>query len=243
MFNRLSTDTFNWILIIGVILFVIEIAFFHGGMIISALFAGFFIYIGRKKFSRLWGKVFFWFGVAGLVFAILNTLAVRFLIIAAIVLFIINYSKSKKEAEIIRPEHSNVVDMPDTPLKQSKPLFDHKIFGDQATEDTAYQWGDLNIHAGVGDRMIDLSNTVLPNDTAVISIRHIVGNVQIYVPYEVEVSIHHSAIFGRATIFNEEHMKLMNESLLYQTEGYTTSMPRVKIITSFISGDIEVMRI
>ncbi|MED3644592.1 LiaF-related protein [Caldifermentibacillus hisashii] len=56
------------------------------------------------------------------------------------------------------------------------PLFDHKLFGNQKTEDTAYQWRDINIYGAFGNRIIDLSNTVLPQDTAVISIRHIIRN-------------------------------------------------------------------
>ncbi|OZU88714.1 hypothetical protein CIL03_10525 [Virgibacillus indicus] len=243
MFKRLNTDTLNWILIIGVILFIIELTFFHGGMIASALFSGVFIYVGWKKFNRLWGKIVFWLGVVGAVFAILNMLAVRFLIIAAIVLFIVNYSKSKKEAEMITPGLPNAQEIITDPVMKVKPLFDHRIFNDQKTEDIAYQWRDVNIHGAFGDRVIDLSNTVLPNDTAVISIRHLVGNIEIYVPYEVEVSIHHSSIFGRAHILGEHNLKLMNQSLIYQTENYDKAMPRVKIITSLLSGDIEVKRI
>lgn len=242
MFQRLSTDTFNWILIVGVVLFVIEVAFFHGGMIVSAIFSGFLVYTGWKKFTQLWGKILFWLGVVGLVFAILNMLAVRFLILAAIVIFFINYSKSKQKAEGISPELPHDVVNVDEVI-QLKPLFDHTIFGDRHTSDTSYQWRDVNIHGAFGDRIIDLSNTVLPNDTAVISMRHVIGNLIIFVPYEVEVSVHHSSIFGRAHVLGKHHWKLMNQSLLYQTENYDTTFPRVKIVTSLLSGDIEVKRI
>lgn len=243
MFHRLTTDTLNWILIIGVILFIVEIAFFHGGMIISALFCGLLIYTGKKMFHHLWGKILFWIGIVGLIFAVLNMLAIRFLLIAIIVLFIIDYSKSKKEAEVIKPSLSVNQEVILDAVMEVKPLFTHNFFGDQNTEDTAYQWRDINIHGGFGDRMIDLSNTVLPNDTPVISIRHIVGSIEIYVPYEVEVSIHHSSIFGRAHILGKHHMKLMNQSILYQTENYDTALPRIKIVTSLFSGDLEVKRI
>ncbi|ASK62786.1 hypothetical protein CFK37_11835 [Virgibacillus phasianinus] len=244
MFRRLSTDTLNWILIIGVILFIIEIAFFGGGMIISALFCGLFIYVGWKRFYRLWGKISFWIGIIGLAFAVFNMMAVRFLIIAFIVLFIINYSKSKKEPEQIQPGLETDIGANQENIVRTRPLFDHKLFGDQQTKDHAYPWNDINIHGIYGDRVIDLSNTVLPDDIAVISIRHIVGNIEIYVPYEVEVSIHHSSIFGRAHIFGTQERNLMNQSLLYRTEEYDNShLPRIKIITSLISGDIEVKRI
>lgn len=241
MFKRLSTDYFNWILIIGVILFIFEIAFFYGGTIIPALFSALFMYIGWRYFNRLWGKILFWISLVSLVFAVLNLLAVRFLIIAAIVLFVMNYSKSKKHAKQYEPI------LPGSEIKETlieiEPLFKPAIFDDQITDDTAYQWKDINIHGVFGDRVIDLSNTVLPNDTAVISIRHLVGNIEIYVPYEVEVSIHHSSIFGRGHILGTHHLQLMNKTLFYQTANYDMSKQRVKIITSLFSGDIEVKRI
>jgi lia operon protein LiaF len=170
-------------------------------------------------------------------------LAVRFLILAAIVLFFINYSKSKQEAEKIYPELSNHQEIITDPIIKTKPLFDQKIFGDQTTEDTVYEWRDINIHGAFGDRVIDLSNTVLPDETAVISIRHLVGNIEILVPYEVEISVHHSSVFGRAHVFGEHNWKLINQSLIYQTKNYDTASPRVKIITTVLSGDIEVKRI
>lgn len=243
MFKHLKTDTFNWILIIGVVLFILELAFFHGGMIASAIFSAVLIYVGWKNFTQLWGKILFWLGVVAAIFSILNMLAVRFLILAAIVLFLINYSKSKQEAEKIHPQLSSEQEVITDPIIETEPLFDHKIFGDQTTDETAYAWRDINIHGAFGDRVIDLSNTVLPDDTAVISIRHLVGNIEILVPYEVEISVHHSSVFGRAHILGEHNWKLINQSLLYRTPNYDTASSRVKIITAVLSGDIEVKRI
>lgn len=241
MFKRLQTDTFNWIMIIGVILLVIEIIFFFGGTIFPAIFTCLFAYIGWKNFHRLWGKIVFWIFIISGVFFVLNLMAVRFIIVAALILFIMDYSRSKKEGKFVAPILPG--EEKKTEYIKVEPLFDHRLFEDQKTPDSAYGWRDVNIHGGFGDRIIDLSNTVLPNDTAVISIRHFIGNIEIYVPYEVEVSVHHSSVFGRAHIFSHSHWKLMNKSLHYQTEHYDSAYPRVKIITSLFSGDIEVKRI
>lgn len=243
MFDRLSTDNFNWILITVVILFIIEIAFFGGEMIISALISAALIYFGWNNFTELWGKVIFWIGIVSIIIAVVNLLAIRFLIIVAIILFLIHYLKSKDNVDTIAPNLPPRQEVIVDPVIKVEPLFDHTIFKDQKTEETAYQWRDINIHAIYGERVIDLSNTVLPNDTVVISIRQIIGNMTIYVPYEVEVSIHHSSVFGRAHILGKHHEKLMNQSLFYQTTGYDGAKQRVKIITSVFSGDIEVKRI
>lgn len=244
MFKKLSTDTINWIIIIGVILFIIEIAFFHGGIIGTAIFTGFLIYIGWKNYTTLFGKISFWVGLVGFIFAVLNMIAVRFLIIVFIILLLIDYLKSSKETSRIHPtiyiEQNNEAK---EPIIKINPIFKQIFYGNQHTEETAYEWEDINIHGGIGDRIIDLSNTVLPEETAVISIRHLVGNIVIYVPYEVEIMIHHSAIFGRSYILNEFNHNLMNQIISYKTENYDTNYPRVKIITSIVSGNIEVKRI
>ncbi|SEA07634.1 lia operon protein LiaF [Thalassobacillus cyri] len=240
MLKWMNTDTWNWIIIIGALLFVLEVAFFNGGLIFSVLFSGFLMYVGWKKYSHLWAKVLFWVGTVSLFFTILNMMAVRFLIVAVLILFLFHYSRSKNEAEYLKP-----VGSPNVPeqLFEIEPLFQQQFFGNQQTADTAFQWKDINIHGGFGDRIIDLSNTVLPDETAVISIRHLFGNIEIYVPYEVEVSISHSAVFGRAVIFDHPHTKLINQKLAYQTEGYGKQRPQVKIMTTVFSGDIEVKRI
>ncbi|MGM8365907.1 cell wall-active antibiotics response protein LiaF [Virgibacillus sp. W0181] len=245
MFKRIDTDLINNIIIIGVILFVVEITFFNGGLIFSALFSGLLIYIGWKNYSHLWGKVCFWIGLISIIFSILNMMAIRFFIIVGIVFFLLHYFRSKNENEHITPELPLPGGQSETgeTIYKIDPLFDKNFFSDQKTSDSAYSWRDVNIHGAFGDRTIDLSNTVLPNDTAVISIRHFIGNIVIYVPYEVEISIHHSSIFGKATILNHEHRKLLNQTLSYQTSKYNSNNPRVKIITSLLSGDIEVKRI
>src|SRR5690625_55466 len=121
-------------------------------------------------------------------------MAVRFLIIAGIVLFIVHYMKYKKETDRIEPIIE--AQMSEEPLTeiQVTPLFDSRLFDDQATADRAYAWRDINIHGVFGDRIIDVSNTVLPDDTAVNSIGHVLGDINIYVPYVVDVCIHHSSI-------------------------------------------------
>ena len=244
MFERLPTETLNWIIIIGVLLLIIEISIFGGGVIFSALFSGLFIYLGWKNFEQLWGKIFFWVGIVFLAFSILNMMAVRFIILSIIVLLFVHYMKSKKEATRIEPfiDHLSQQSKRTEPVITVVPLLDHQFFRHQETNHHAYSWKDINIHGAFGDRIIDLSNTVLPEETAIISIRHLLGNIEIYIPYEVEVSIHHSTIFGKANILDNNY-QMMNQSIIYQTENYDTNIPRVKIVTSLISGDIEVKRI
>ncbi|MRG87315.1 cell wall-active antibiotics response protein LiaF [Salinibacillus xinjiangensis] len=246
MLQRIKTDTLNWIFVIVIVLFLLEIFLFNGWLIFSMLFSGFFMFLGWKNFTQTWGKVFFFIGSISLFFNIINTMAVRFLIIAAVILFIRHYQRAKKEPDHLTPsfeqdDEAEIV-VNQEPMIQTKPLLNNRLFGDQSTEQTAYKWNDISIHGAFGDRIIDLTNTVLPNQ-AVVSIRHLIGNIVIYVPYEVEIMITHSSVFGRANILDEHHEKLLNETLSYHTVNYHNHEPKVKIVTSIFSGDIEVRRI
>ncbi|MDQ0256501.1 lia operon protein LiaF [Evansella vedderi] len=247
MLNRIPTSTFNWIFLIGIALLFIELFFFNSGLVFTLLLFSFLSFIGRKNYHKTIGKVLFWVGIIILFLTIINMLAVRFLVIAAIALFFIHYKKSTDEPEKVDPANSRHqqgtgASQTHENLVYVEPLFRNRFFGSEKTSEKPYQWRDINVHGGFGDKIIDLSNTVLPDDP-VISIRQVVGNVKIYVPYDVEVSILHSSLFGRATIFNKKHLQLFNQSLSYQTEDYGTGAPRVKIVTSLMSGDIEVKRI
>lgn len=250
MFSRISVNTVNWILITGALLLVAEILFFNTGLVFSLLFLGFLTYMGWKNFSHAVGKIFFFIGIISVFFTVVNMMAVRFVVVAAIILFAINYRRSSREPEYIKPKTSdmvavsNTVEVREEPLIRKEPLFRNRFFGRQETDEVPYRWQDVNIHSGFGDKIIDLSNTVLP-DHPVISVRHFIGNIKIYVPYEVEVSLHHSSVFGRAAVFQKKHDSLVNQTLLYETENYgrETGNPELKIVTSVFSGDIEVKRI
>ncbi|XAU89991.1 LiaF domain-containing protein [Caldifermentibacillus hisashii] len=135
----------------------------------------FFCLSAGKIFINYGEKFYFGFFFLCTVISVLNIWAVRFFIVAVLVLFVFEYVKSKKQTETLTPSlPGKIINQED--MVKIDPLFDHKLFGNQKTEDTAYQWRDINIYGAFGNRIIDLSNTVLPQDTAVISIRHIIRN-------------------------------------------------------------------
>lgn len=243
MLNRLSTDTVNLLLIIGGILLVIELFFFDGGLIFSLLFSGIMCYFGWKHFRKLWAKFLFWIGLVSLILTVLHMFVIRFLLVALLIIVLINYFRSKSKPDTIAPELTAQAE----PIEKeniivSKSIFQSLLFGKQATSNSAYHWTDINIQGCYGDKIIDLSNTVLPEE-AIISIRHIVGNITIYIPYDVEMSILHSAVIGRVKILGYKEESLITQSCVYETENFQTNYPRVRIITSIVSGDIEVKRI
>jgi lia operon protein LiaF len=245
MSNHKKTDYISRLAMIGLVVLFIEVTFFNSGVIFSGFLSGVAIYIGRKKFKGTLGKLVFWLGCISLFFTIANMITVKFLLIGIIVYFVLQYFQSKKNPTVIKPEieESTTVLVTEEPIIKTKSLFENVFIGRQKTSEHVYEWHDINIQTGIGDTTIDLSNTVLPKGESIITIRNFVGNVEILVPYEMEASIHHSVITGSTTIFQHEEKRVFNQVLSYQTEEYKEAEQKIKIVTSFLIGNLEVKRV
>ena len=172
----------------------------------------------------------------------------RFFLMAILIYLLLLYYQSKKNPQWIKPmltepkEQQN--DCVQERLLKMDYLFKNKWFGKQKTPDTVYEWNDINIQNGIGNIVIDLSQTILPKGDAIISIRSLVGNMQILVPYGVEVFIHHSVIAGRTRVFeNRLEEQLFNQIISYKTPGFDEAKQKVHITTAVIVGDLEVRRV
>ncbi|MGD6832679.1 cell wall-active antibiotics response protein LiaF [Sutcliffiella halmapala] len=241
MFNMKKTDMLSYILIIGFFIFILEISFFDTGLIFSLLISGICLYFGKKKWNWFLGKVLFGIGALSVFFTIIGSFTFRFLLLASILYFFILFTQSKQNPSYIRPEIADAKGV--RLVKHEQKWFQNKFLGRQKTPEHSYTWEDVNIQTGIGDAIIDLSYTVLPKGEAVIFIRNVVGNIQILVPYEVDISVKHSVMVGSTMILEEESSKEWNQTVHYQTSGYDDAAQKIKIITSCIVGSLEVKRV
>jgi lia operon protein LiaF len=242
--KMMKADNLNFLLLLAIILLVIEISFFNSGVVFSLIISIGCIYIGRKRIPRTSGKLFFWFGWISLAITVLNMMTIKFLLLAVLIYLLLQYVQSKKKPNYIKPEITETVVQPvKEPIVDRKPLLQNLLFGRQQTPDYVYEWNDVNIQSGIGDSIIDLSYTVLPKGESVIFIRGFIGNIQVFVPYEVEVNVNHSVLVGATTIFDNHDAKTFNQTLHYQTEQYDQADRKIKIITSIGIGNLEVKRV
>ncbi|MCA1321840.1 cell wall-active antibiotics response protein LiaF [Bacillus tianshenii] len=241
MSNLKKTDLLSYILIIGFFIFILEISFFDPGLIFSLLISGICLYFGKKKWNWFLGKVLFAIGALSLFFTIIGSFTFRFLLLASIVYFFILFTQTKQNPSYIRPEIAaeNGIRL----VKHEQKWFQNKLLGRQKTPEHSYTWEDVNIQTGIGDTIIDLSYTVLPKGESVIFIRNVVGNIQILVPYELDISVNHSVMVGSTVILEEEESKQWNRTVHFQTSGYEESSQKIKIITSCLVGSLEVKRV
>ncbi|MCI2171866.1 cell wall-active antibiotics response protein LiaF [Schleiferilactobacillus perolens] len=113
-------------------------------------------------------------------------------------------------------------------------------FGDHTIGTTTFPWDDINFVALYGDTIIDLGNTLLPEDQDnTIMIRKGVGRTRILVPVGVDVELDHSALYGKVQ-FLDDHYQLQNERLQVHHQEKDGKVRTIKIVTSVLIGDLEV---
>jgi len=245
MLNKVKSEYISWIFLVGIIILFLEFTFFNRGLIFSFLVNIGMIYFGKKWIKRTIGKLLFWSGIALMIISIFSMITIRFFLLAILVHIIIQFAQSKRNPSHIRPEIKEEVGLvlEKEPILKKVPLFSNQLFGQQKTPEQGYEWRDINIQAGIGDTIIDLSYTVLPKGETVMFIRNIIGNIRILVPYDIEISVNHSVVVGSTEILEFEETKVLNQSVQVQTPGFDHADQRIKIFTSLFIGDLEVKRV
>lgn len=114
--------------------------------------------------------------------------------------------------------------------------------GTQRIGQKTFEWDDINISQFGGDTIIDLGNTLLPNQENVVMIRKGVGRVRILVPYGVGIMLHHNAFFGKVT-FHDDLFELKNETVKLYSDNYKNSVKKIKIISTIVVGTVEVIEV
>ncbi|GHI00258.1 cell wall-active antibiotics response protein LiaF [Neobacillus kokaensis] len=244
MFKNYKNDYVGWLVVFGVVILLLEVLFFNHGLIFSLFVSGGMIYLGRKRRGRMFGKWLFYGGIFFFAVSVFNMMTFKFLLLAVLLHFFIQFLNTKKQPNKMTPELIE----PDQTVKpesliQIKPLFENIFLGQQKTPQGVYEWNDVNIQTGIGDTIIDLSYTMLPKGESVILIRNLIGNIQILVPYDLEVTVNHSSLIGRTKVFENENSRMFNQVFQVKTPGFEGAEQKVKIITSLIVGNIEVSRI
>lgn len=239
MKKYLNTNMVRWILLILGIGIVIELTLLVNPF--SVLFVVVTIFIGLKLRPHFWGTILLVVGTVTAIGIILNLKILKLAIIVLLFTFFYHYYWKTKDdprkihvETTLQPEHES--------MTKKQPFIKNKLFGNKKYGDHVYELEDVNIQTGFGDTIIDLSMTMLPPGETVVMIRGLVGNMQILVPYDVEVSINHSMLLGKISVL-EEREEGFNKNFTFQSKEYRTATRKVKIFTSVVIGDLEVRNI
>jgi lia operon protein LiaF len=244
MFKQLKDNYANWVYVVGGFL-LLEIFVFNPGLIFSLLVSIGMIYIAKKSLKGGPGKILFWIGLLLLIVSVLNMVTVKIILLSILAYYIFQLFQKKNTTDIIKPiiRDKETVTHTEEPILKKKAIFTNSFYNRNVTPDHVYEWNDINIQCGITNTTVDLSYTVLPEGETVIMIKNIVGDVKVYIPYDMEVSINHSILFGSYHIFGEAEENVWNQNVSIRTANFDQAETRVKIFTSFIAGNLEVKRI
>lgn len=133
-----------------------------------------------------------------------------------------------KQPEIIEPE------------PRPKPARTHHSFiGDLRLLNQQFELNDMNISYSIGDVKIDLSKAIIPEGESVIAISGIIGDVDIYVPHDLDVAVTSAVTLGNFDVLGYKQSGV-NRQIELATKGYQQSSRRVKISVSLFIGDVDV---
>ncbi len=228
-----QTNKLAFIFLCFAVLMFIEATIFGNGNIVLVLLGIGMIYFSLRKQSRFW----FWTGFVFLIIAIFSMWSLRLLLLTIMLYVLYKLWKNEPITQVIRPFGTTYEESPNS-------IIQNKLFSAQTTPFHAYEWQDVHVQSFYGDHVIDVTETVLPKGTSLISIRQSLGKVTIYVPYEIPVRLHYATIIGEANIFGHGAQRLWNQSVLLKDsylDGVTYASELVITVSTWI-GDIEVIR-
>lgn len=221
-----------YVLFFLLLVFVESILFGNGHFILVLLGAG-LIYFGTKRQSK---SLF----IIGLIFILISLFALwslRLIIFLSLASILYKLWKGSSAEEIMRPLRDYKKDTPNG-------IWKNNLLSVQSSPFSSYEWEDIHIQGFYSDLYVDLTETVLPKGTSLISVRQGFGKIKIEVPYEIPVRIHYTTLFGEAKILGTYHHRLINESL-HMKDGYelelSASSELIITLSTWI-GDVEVIR-
>ena len=132
MFKNTKNDYIGWLAMIGALVLGLEILFFNRGLIFSLIFSCGLMYLGRKKAGKKRGRVLFIAGVFFFIISIINMMTFKFLLLAFLLHFFIQFMTSKKNPKKIQLEVAEHKQDPfEETMYKSKPLFENIFLGQQ----------------------------------------------------------------------------------------------------------------
>ncbi|KGA98076.1 hypothetical protein AJ85_07270 [Alkalihalobacillus alcalophilus ATCC 27647 = CGMCC 1.3604] len=122
------------------------------------------------------------------------------------------------------------------------PVIKRNILGDIHYNREQFELKDMTIWNGIGDIRVDLSRAIIPEGEHIIIIQAVIGQVDLYVPEDLKVTIQAYSFIGDVSIFHEKHSGF-NQQIHIAPSDYKQSPRRIKLILNTLVGEVRVRSI
>ncbi|GLC87239.1 cell wall-active antibiotics response protein LiaF [Lysinibacillus piscis] len=215
-----------WVLCFFLLVFV-ELTVFNNGGAFSLLMGAILLYMSFSKKNRF----FKWTGIFFIVIALFTMWSLRLFIVIMLLYMLYQYLQRENDDKIVGAG-----------LFEKLPTVKGELFGTLPAPIESYKWKDVQIQRLAGDITVDLTQTILPTGTSLITIRQGIGKVQIDIPYEIPFRLQYTTLFGEFTCLHNSTQRLLNESISF-ADGNPEDAKRILVIhVATWLGDLEVLR-
>jgi len=225
--NRFTTKQLITVFLIMLLIVFVELTVFNNGGAFFLLLGAFFLYRSFAKGK----KVYFWIGASFILVAIITIWSLRFFVVCVLIYILYKQATNHQKEVKVEARHFELgtVQKNDLVLPSSMPM-EH------------YKWQDIQIQNFLGDYTIDVTETILPAGTSVITIRQGIGKVTIILPYEVPFKLQYSTLIGEAKLLHHTPKRLWNERITFEDGDVTNAKRKLVIHIATWLGDVEVIR-
>ncbi|AHD06843.1 cell wall-active antibiotics response protein LiaF [Paenibacillus larvae] len=98
---------------------------------------------------------------------------------------------------------------------------------------------DSSIWFVIGELNMDLSTAILEQKETTLVLQGLIGNVNLIIPEDVGASVSASVMIGQASVYNQKETGVWNK-VNWTSPNYETSDQQVKLVLSYLVGDIQV---
>lgn len=97
----------------------------------------------------------------------------------------------------------------------------------------------MSLWCVVGEINLDFSLAIPEEKDTTLVLQGIIGDIDLYLPEDMDVTIESSVLFGQLHAATQRESGVMNK-VLWQSPNYGAAEYRVKLIVSYIVGDIDI---
>lgn len=113
------------------------------------------------------------------------------------------------------------------------------LIGDFYLTSGRFELESLYIWNGIGDVVIDLSRALIQGEEVVLAVKGWIGDVTIYVPVDLPVSVAAEVTIGDLDVFGHRQGGI-SRSVVMRSDNFEQAPQKAKINISLIIGDIDV---
>lgn len=115
----------------------------------------------------------------------------------------------------------------------------HKLMESMKWDKSPWVLKNMSVWNIIGEVNMDLSLAIPEQKESVVILQGIIGDIDIVVPEDMGVSVQCSLMFGQVDVAREKEAGLLNK-VAWQSPNYETSEQKVKLIVSYIVGDVDI---